>query len=107
MVKLEQVQRLWLIRKLYGSGTLNGKGGILPPNDPRLAGLTDEQIELDLMLYMEDHPELKKGAESYKDTEYEQAMREDLGPDPSYLPQGGGPVGPSVGAEDWIDEPID
>lgn len=91
---------MWLIRKLYGSGSHRGTGGILPPNDPRLEGLTDEQIELDITLYMADHPELKKQSEAYQDADYEQAMKADLG---SAAPE----TQDTPPVNDWIDEPID
>lgn len=77
IAKLNAVSRLWTARKLYG-GNIGGMGGILPPTDPRLVDLTDEQIELDIALYLQDHPELKKKAEAYQDSEYERAMKEEL-----------------------------
>lgn len=71
-----------MIRKIYGSGSLSGAGGILPPNDPRLADLTDEQIELDLELFLQDHPEHRKKGESYTDDSFEKDMAAELAPDP-------------------------
>jgi hypothetical protein len=55
------------------------------------------------LLYLEDHPELKKRSDSYKDTEYERAMQEDLGGPPQAETQAG--YSPPV--TDWVDEPID
>jgi len=102
MAKQEHIKKMWLIRKLYGSGNLQGKGGILPPTDPRLLDLTDEQIELDLLLYIEDNPDIKKRSDAYKDTEYERAMREEL----EYAEEAPTQAGPGP-VNDWEDAPID
>lgn len=56
------------------------------------------------MMYLADHPELKKRSDSYKDTEYEQSLKElgatpqEIEVDPDASP---GPV------NDWEDAPID
>lgn len=82
MAKLSAVRSLWTARKLYGGSLYRKEGGVLPPTDARLEDLTDEQIELDIELYLMDHPELKRKAEAYKDTEYERAMKEEIGEEP-------------------------
>ena len=66
-------RKLWLIRKLYA-----GNGGIIPPNDPRIMALTDEEIDLDLTHYMLDNPD--KFAEVFTDSafgDYEKALEEE------------------------------
>ena len=78
IAKLPETKRLWQARKLYAGSLGQKTGAVLPPTDPRLANLTDEQIELDVLLFLDDNPELKKKAEVYQDSDYEEAMKADL-----------------------------
>lgn len=82
---------------MYGGSLTSKGGGVLPPTDPRLQDITDEQMDLDILMFLEDHPELKKKAESYTDSEYEQAMQEELGPETPQIEE----------PNDWIEEPIE
>jgi hypothetical protein len=69
IAKLPDERTLWWVRQLYQ----------LPPTDPRLLAMTDEQIMLEREHYLIDHPELKK--EMYRDPEYEEWERKAVAED--------------------------
>ena len=90
-----------MMRKIY-----QGQGGVLPPSDPRLHDLTEEQINLDLLHYQLDHPE--KFKEVYTDDAYEEevaaALEEDSSEGPA--PDKASEVHKEE-PEDWEDIPDD
>lgn len=63
------------MRKLYN----------LPPTDPRLHAMTEEQIDLEFEHYKLDHPELFKN-ETYSDPEYDQWEQEAIEQDSRITP---------------------
>lgn len=64
--------KLWILRKYYA-----GNSGCLPPNDPRIMALTEDQIELELA-FIERERKLVKGygKEHFEDPEYDEFEKE-------------------------------
>lgn len=73
LAQLPVERKLWSLRKFYA-----GNGGCLPPTDPRIMNLTDDQIELDVMHIELDRIEKDKeaGNQSYSDEGFEEYEKE-------------------------------
>lgn len=75
MAKLPNARKMWLLRKLYA-----GNGGILPPTDPRILAMTEQQIDLEFEHFLLDKEERetasKEGKEQYEDDGYEDYDKE-------------------------------
>lgn len=70
-MRLPRERKLWTLRKYVYGG--------LPPNDPRILALTDEQIELEFG-HMKLDNQLKSGNKEFEDEEfdkYDQESEED------------------------------
>jgi hypothetical protein len=61
-------RRLWRLRKFYG-----GMSGALPPTDPRILAMTEQQIDLEFMHLLLDKEERDEasGTKVYSDDSYE------------------------------------
>lgn len=64
ILRLAQERKLWILRKYAYGG--------IPPTDPRILAMTEEQVELEFG-HMELDRKLKKGSgEEYSDPEFEE-----------------------------------
>lgn len=69
-------RKIWRLRKLYA-----GNGGVLPPTDPRILSMTEQQIDVELEHFLIDIEEKAKaeGRKTYVDESYDaEEEREEL-----------------------------
>jgi hypothetical protein len=61
-------RKLWALRKIYA-----GNGGILPPTDPRILALTEQQIDIEFehLLIDKEMRDKDSGNQVYVDESYE------------------------------------
>jgi hypothetical protein len=70
IVQLPKERKIWILRRFYA-----GNGGCIPPNDPRILSMTDEQIDLEYQHIALDK-KLKDGGNFFEDDEYDDYDRE-------------------------------
>lgn len=109
MVRLAQERKLWILRKYVYGG--------IPPTDPRIISMTDEQVDLEFA-HLELDRKLKKGTgEEYADPEFDEWDKEmedtdaklsyEYEPPSSELRESAKPLAKHADDGDWEDVEID